>query len=86
MALSKEEFELFKTHLRTVYTPPLHCKLCGSKDWSVDGPMILLQYSTQLETAVINQGGMPVVVMTCKKCCNVLQFAWLPILNGEANG
>jgi hypothetical protein len=86
MALSKEEFDLFREHLRGTCTPPFQCPMCGSKEWSVDGPMILLQYSTQMETAVINQGGMPVVVMTCKKCCNVRQFAWLPILKGEANG
>ena len=85
MALSKDEFDLFQTHLRGTCTPPIRCPLCGSKEWAVDGPYLMLQYSMQMESAVLNQGGAPVVVMTCRKCFNTRQFAWLPILKGLQN-
>ncbi len=40
----------------------------------------MLEYSVELESAVINGKGAPVVVMTCTHCYFVRQFAWLPIL------
>jgi hypothetical protein len=81
MALSKEEFELFQAHLRQTCKPPLKCPMCGTNEWSISGPVVLLQYSVELEAAyATGPGGAPVVIMTCLHCYFVRQFAWLPIL------
>ena len=87
MALSKEEFELFRAHLRKTCKPPLKCPMCGSIEWSTSGPVVMLQYNMELEAAYTSGGGgAPVIIMTCACCFFCYQFAWLPILKAAANG
>jgi hypothetical protein len=84
MALPPDEYKLFLSHLteRTNGNfPP--CPVCGHNKWSVDGPVVMLEYSSELETAVVNGKGAPVVAMTCTYCLFVRQFAWLPILKKQ---
>jgi hypothetical protein len=79
MALSKEEFARFREHLHERCKPPIECPMCHNRNWSIDGPVAMLQYSEKLETAALGGGGVSVVLMTCTECFFVRQFAWLPI-------
>ena len=53
--------------------------MCGNQNWSVDGPVVMLRYDMELDTAALGGGGAPVVMLTCTKCFFVRTFAWRPI-------
>lgn len=86
MALPKDEFELFKAFLREkTKGKPFRCPVCDSPNWSVDGPVVLLQYDTEMKTAVVGGGGIPLITMVCQNCYFSRHFAWNPIVEGKVH-
>lgn len=84
MALPKDEFELFKAFLREkTKGKPFRCPVCDSPNWFVDGPVVLLQYDTEMKTAVVGGGGIPLITMVCQNCYFSRNFAWNPIVQGK---
>lgn len=86
MALSAEQFKRFEEHLLHVKCPlPVKCPVCGRLEWSVSGPVVMLECNVVLDAGYASGGGgTPVVLMTCANCFFCYQFAWLPI--SKSNG
>jgi hypothetical protein len=82
MALTPEEYQRFREHLRERCGLPIECPMCHQHQWSIDGPVALAQYSMELESPLF-RGGAPVVIMTCTHCFFVRQFAWRPIVQRQ---
>lgn len=83
MPLSQAQFNAFLAHIQKHGKPNSGvCPMCGDQGWSVEGPIATLNYGP----TGFSQGGIPMLVLTCRTCFYVRHFAWLPILASMQSG
>lgn len=90
MGMEPKDFDRLVAHLKKHWLNR-DCPICGTDDWSANGPVDLLGMETP-HSGLPNMYGiksapgeaLPVVVLTCKRCFFTRQFAWKPI--DEASG
>lgn len=75
MALTNEEFELFRRHFIRYRKDP-NCPFCGGDTWALSGPYAALNYQTSQMGPQVGPGALAVVIAKCRNCSLMLQFSW----------
>lgn len=91
MAVGDENFQRITKFLNSI--SPIHrCPVCGTSAWDVLGLSgIMMEPGPQDLKGVppgvkVTRQEVPVVVMACKRCKHIRQFAWEPIKRETGGG
>lgn len=79
MAMTPEDFEIFKRHLEAQPTAFTACPVCSSTEWEADGPVAMprLVFGKSAPSGVLMSNEVvPVAVMFCRNCFFVRNFLW----------
>lgn len=77
MPISDDDYEKLLAHMKATGGMNASCPVCKQAAWMVDGPVSLPYVREAWQLAP--QEAVPAMLLICKTCFFVRQFAWRPI-------
>jgi hypothetical protein len=85
MATDPKDSIVLREHLNK-FQRQIGCPVCGSGDWGVHGPVAIPILDREDGQLSLGMQAMPIMVLRCKVCSFLRQFAWEPIRDKAKGG